>query len=481
MRLAALVAELDAVELNSPEGVEPSMDLEIQDVSFDSRRVAVGSLFCCVPGVNDDGHLHAQEAVDAGAVALIVDHLVDVDVDQLVVPDVRVAMARASAACFGNPADELSVIGITGTNGKTTTTWMLRNIFEAAERKVEVLGTLSGARTTPESPDLQRLLARWRDENVEVVAMEVSSHAIDLHRVDSVKFDVAVFTNLSRDHLDYHGSMEGYFETKARLFESSRCDRAVVNLDSPYGRLLADVSDVPTDGYSLDEVDGLELSVEGSGFTWAGHRISLSLGGIFNVSNALAAAHAARVLGVDDATIAAGLSIPLVVDGRFERVEAGQPFPVIVDYAHTPDGLEQLLVAADELVEGRIIVVFGCGGDRDPSKRPMMGEVAARCADVVIVTADNSRSEPTDEILESITSGIDRAGSARAASVIVEPDRRAAIALALRSAMDNDIVLLAGKGHETVQIIGDTISEFDDRVVAAQVWAELRDGFEAQR
>jgi len=359
---------------------------------------------------------------------------------------------------------------VTGTNGKTTATWMLQNIFTAAHRRVEALGTLSGARTTPESPDLQRRLAQWCDDGVEVVAMEVSSHAIDLHRVDAMKFRVAMFTNLSRDHLDYHGSMEEYFETKARLFGPDRCDSAVVNLDSPHGRLLADAATVPTDGYSLDEVEQLQLSVDGSTFTWAGQHVSLTLGGLFNVSNALGAAHVARALGVDDETIAAGLSLPLIVEGRFERVDAGQPFAVIVDYAHTPDGLEQLLSAARDLVDGRVIVVFGCGGDRDQSKRSMMGETAVSYADSVIITADNSRSESTDQIIDSILEGVQRVSAPRASSVIVEPDRRAAISLALRTAAVGDIVLLAGKGHETVQVIGDSTIPFDDRVVARDEW-----------
>ncbi len=475
MRLATIVAELGEVDLVGAGDAVAFEDLEITDVTFDSRLISKGSLFCCVPGAKDDGHLHAREAVEAGASAVLVDHRVDVSAAQLVVRDVREAMATAAAACFGHPADDLLVIGVTGTNGKTTTTWMLQNIFTAARRRVEVLGTLSGARTTPESPDLQRQLAQWRDEGVDVVAMEVSSHAIDQHRVDAMKFRVAVFTNLSRDHLDYHGSIEQYFETKARLFDESRCDRAVVNLDSPYGRLLADTSTVPTDGYSIDEVEDLELSVDGSKFRWAGQTISLALGGAFNVSNALAAAHTARAVGIDDVTIAQGLSLPLVVDGRFQRVDAGQPFAIVVDYAHTPDGLEQLLAAASDLVEGRVIVVFGCGGDRDRSKRPLMGETAVANADVVIITADNSRTETTEEIIASIVEGAERVLRPRASAVSVEPDRRAAISSALRAATVNDIVLIAGKGHETVQIIGDVSAEFDDRVVAAEQWKKLEE------
>jgi UDP-N-acetylmuramoyl-L-alanyl-D-glutamate--2,6-diaminopimelate ligase len=305
--------------------------------------------------------------------------------------------------------------------------------------------------------------------------MEVSSHAIALHRVDGMRFRVAVFTNLSRDHLDFHGSMEEYFAVKAELFEPTRCDLAVVNLDSPYGRLLADLSAVPTEGFSLDEAEQLDLAVDGSSFTWRGHPVTLSIGGAFNVSNALAAAHTSSALGLDDATIAAGLSRPIVVEGRFENVDVGQPFAVIVDYAHTPDGLEQLLFAAGELVtdDGRVILVFGCGGDRDASKRPAMGRVAVRRADLVIVTADNSRRESTSSIIDAILDGIDRTVDRRSSEVVVEPDRRLAISKALGHARPGDIVLVAGKGHETTQILGDEVSPFDDRVVVAEEWRRL--------
>ena len=472
MRLAAIVAELREVEVIAarPEQVD---SIEITDVTHDSRSVTSGALFCCVRGSVDDGHRHANAAIDAGATALLVDHRLEVDVVQLIVPDVREAMAHVAAACFAHPARGLTVVGVTGTNGKTTTTWMLRNILLAAGRRVEVLGTLSGARTTPEAPELQRQLAQWRDAGVDVVAMEVSSHAIDQHRVDAMEFQVAMFTNLSRDHLDYHGSMEEYFETKARLFEPARCAFAVVNLDNPYGRLLADAAEVLTDGYSIEEAVDLHLAVDGSTFEWSGHSITLSIAGAFNVSNAIGAAHVARALGVDDATIAAGLSRPLVVEGRFERVEAGQPFAVIVDYAHTPDGLAHLLTAADDVAEGKVIVVFGCGGDRDRSKRPLMGQAAVMHADMVVVTADNSRSESTDRIITSIMEGVQRVSEPRATSVIVEPDRRAAIAVALRAANAGDIVLVAGKGHEAEQILGETVIPFDDRIVATEEWRIL--------
>ena len=477
MRLAAIVAELREVEVIAarPEQVD---SIEITDVTHDSRSVTSGALFCCVRGSVDDGHRHANAAIDAGATALLVDHRLEVDVVQLIVPDVREAMAHVAAACFAHPARGLTVVGVTGTNGKTTTTWMLRNILLAAGRRVEVLGTLSGARTTPEAPELQRQLAQWRDAGVDVVAMEVSSHALDQHRVDDVHFRVAGFTNLTRDHLDWHGSMESYFESKARLFDSELSECAVIDVDGPHGRLLADTVTIPVETSSLDEVTDIELGAERSTFVWRGRAVTLALGGRFNISNALVAAHLASRLGIDDDTIVRGLGEPLVVPGRFEPVRAGQPFTVIVDYAHTPDGLEKVLATASELVEGagshgRVLVVFGCGGDRDASKRPQMGQAAASGADVVIVTSDNSRTESTSDIMASVLEGIDRTHPRRAASVLAELDRRAAIRMAMSIAVEGDIVVIAGKGHETTQTIGRETVEFDDRVVAVEEWRAI--------
>jgi UDP-N-acetylmuramoyl-L-alanyl-D-glutamate--2,6-diaminopimelate ligase len=471
--LDALIGEVDGAQL-----LGAAAGVEVSDVAHDSRSVGPGTLFCCVPGHRTDGHDHAPAAVEAGAVALLVERPLDLPVPQLLVADARASMAPLAAAFFGHPSRSMAVVGVTGTNGKTTTTHLLRNVVEAAGRRAEVLGTLSGTRTTPEAPDLQRTLARWRDDGVEVVAMEVSSHALELHRVDATRFAVAVFTNLSRDHLDFHGSMESYFAAKARLFEPDLSDRGVANLDSPYGRLLADTASIPTDTFSLAEADDLRLEASGSSFTWRGQAVRLALGGAFNVANALAAAHAAVALGIDEATIAEGLSRGLVVPGRFELVDAGQPFPVIVDYAHTPDGLDQLLGAADDLVaegpageRGRVVVVFGCGGDRDATKRPAMGEVAASGADLVVVTADNSRNEDTAAIIGAVKQGFERVHPRRAAELVVEPDRRAAIALALAAAREGDVVLVAGKGHETTQDEGGVVTPFDDRVVVAEEWS----------
>jgi UDP-N-acetylmuramoyl-L-alanyl-D-glutamate--2,6-diaminopimelate ligase len=457
-------------------------DCVISDVVIDSNAVVEGSLFCCVPGQHFDGHAFAAGAVDAGAVALLVEHQLDLPVPQVLVPDMRMALGPIASTFFGHPSTELSVVGVTGTNGKTTTAQLVSNIVDASGRRSEVIGTLTGARTTPEAPDLQRRLARWRDASIDVVAMEVSSHALALHRVDATRFRVAVFTNLSRDHLDFHGSMEQYFETKARLFTSEFSEAAVVNFDSPYGRLLSDSSTIPTFGFSISEIDSLRMDVNGSRFLWRGREVMLPIAGSFNVSNALAAAHAALILGLDEEDVVAGLARPVALPGRFERVDLDASFAVIVDFAHTPDGLEQVLIAADGVVgddsdgaapHGRVIVVFGCGGDRDTSKRAPMGTVAAERADVVVVTADNSRSESTEAIMETIVSGVRRVTPRRAIRVEREPDRRQAISMALGLAESGDIVVIAGKGHETTLTIGDTVSSFDDRVVVREVWQEM--------
>jgi UDP-N-acetylmuramoyl-L-alanyl-D-glutamate--2,6-diaminopimelate ligase len=466
MLLRALLSYLPDAALVAPDPTRAT-DTIVTSVAYDSRRVEPGDLFCCVPGAHTDGHLYAPAAVAAGAAAVLCEHPVDVAVPQVVVPDARVGMALAADAVFGHPSGSLTVVGVTGTNGKTTTTYLLKAVLAAAGREVDVLGTLSGARTTPEAPDLQRWLAQRREAGVDAVAMEVSSHALELHRVDGTQFSVAVFTNLSRDHLDFHATMEDYFRAKARLFEPELCAHAVVNLDSPHGRLLYDAAKVPTAGYSLSEVEDLELHLGHSRFRWRGEMIHLALGGRFNVSNALAAATTGVVLGIEPAVIAAGLSTPVAVPGRFELVDAGQPFAVVVDYAHTPDGLEQLLAAGRELVgRGAVTVVFGCGGERDQTKRGPMGEVAARLADRVVLTADNSRGEQTEAIIDAIRDGFEHAPVRQATELIIEPDRDAAIGIAIAQANAGDVVLIAGKGHEATQTIGDLTIPFDDREVA---------------
>jgi UDP-N-acetylmuramoyl-L-alanyl-D-glutamate--2,6-diaminopimelate ligase len=380
-------------------------------------------------------------------------------------------MAHAAAAFYDHPSRWLDVVGVTGTNGKTTTTHLLHAVLEADGRRTGLIGTLTGVRTTPEAPELQQQFAEWRHDGVRAVAMEVSSHALAQHRVDATWFSVAVFTNLSQDHLDYHLTTEAYFQAKARLFEADRAAAAVVNIDDPHGRLLLEAAQVPTRGFSMSDATDLDVGARGSTFRWEGANVRLQLGGTYNVMNALAAAAAARELGVAAGTVADGVSSVSSVPGRFEAVEAGQPFTVVVDYAHTPAGLDLLLRDARRIVapDKRVIVVFGCGGDRDRQKRPRMGKVATRRADLAVLTSDNPRHEDPEAIIADVRAGaVSVLGAAAGAALRVEPDRRAAIRMALAEAGPGDIVLIAGKGHETVQIIGDREIPFNDAAVVRE-------------
>ncbi len=449
----------------------------VTSVEFDSRRVAAGALFCCVPGERTDGHAHAAEAVERGATSLLCEHFLDLGVTQVRVPPggARPAMASLAAAFWGHPARALATVGVTGTNGKTTVTHLVRSVLEADGRPTGVVGTLGGARTTPEAPDLQRTLAGMVAEGRRAVAMEVSSHALTQHRVDGIVFDVAAFTNLSRDHLDHHGTMDAYFEAKASLFEPGRCRHAVVDADDAWGATLLErlLPHAGVDGYAVtavrrDEATDVELAVGGSRFTWRGRRVDLPLSGRFNVDNALLAAAVATALGADADRVAEGLSGAAPVPGRMEVVGAGSPVSVLVDYAHTPAGLEVALDAARAVAGGgRVLCVFGCGGDRDAGKRPQMGAVATARADEVVLTSDNPRSEDPLAIIEAIRSGV-----VPGAAVTVEPDRAAAIRAAVGRARPGDVVLVAGKGHEVTQTTGGATVPFDDRVEAARALAE---------
>jgi UDP-N-acetylmuramoyl-L-alanyl-D-glutamate--2,6-diaminopimelate ligase len=479
------VADLQAaleVRLSSGRGVSSRLDFADQQcglvtsVTHDSRRVTAGSLFCCVPGMKSDGHDFAQSAVDAGAVALLVDHPLTTSpqVPCFVVDSVRDSLGIIAAEALGNPADHLTMIGVTGTNGKTSTAHLLGDMLTASGVRAAVIGTLTQTRTTPEATDLQATLAEHVNAGVTHVVMEVTSHALVLSRVRGIKFEVAVFTNLTQDHLDFHENMEAYFRAKAMLFEPSYSRRAVVNLDDPYGRLLRDASQIPTQGFQLSDVGDLQVGAPNL-FSWRGHHVTLSLGGLFSVANALAAATTALSLGVPEETIVTSLATAHV-PGRFEAVTAGQATTVIVDYAHTPDGLARVLDSAREMVNRRRLrstarasqlhVVFGCGGDRDRNKRPIMGEIAVRLADHAILTSDNPRSESPQMIADDVLAGI-----SDVSKLEVELDRRRAIHRALEAAGPDDIVVIAGKGHEQGQDIGGVVMPFDDRIVAAE---ELR-------
>jgi UDP-N-acetylmuramoyl-L-alanyl-D-glutamate--2,6-diaminopimelate ligase len=460
--LAALLEDVEVLVTMGDLGA-----VSVSDVAFDTRRVRPGALYCCVPGRRVDGHDLAGEAVAAGAVALLCERPVPLDVPQACVGPgrVRPAMARVAAAFHGHPARALTTVGVTGTNGKTTVASLLGGILEAAGLRPRVLGTLTGARTTPEAPDLQAALAAARDEGARAVAMEVSSHALVEHRVDAIRFDCAVFTNLSRDHLDFHGTMEAYFAAKASLFEPERAAAGVVNADDAYGRRLLERARVPLRAFSLADARDLDLRPDGAVFTLEGRRVRLGLPGLPNVANALAAAAAAAVVGVAPEAVVEGLESAKPVPGRFERVEAGQGFSVLVDYAHTPTALEQVLRTARTLSPGgRVLVVFGCGGERDRGKRPEMGAVAARLADLVVVTSDNPRGEDPWAIIEDVLAGVGGSGA-----VVVEPDREAAIARALGAAGDHDVVVVAGKGHETGQETATGVIPFDDREVVRRL------------
>lgn len=458
----------------------------VTDVVYRSADARPGSLFFCVPGARVDGHDFAAQAVAAGAGTLVVQRLLDLSATQVLVPSVRDAMGPMSAAFFGHPSERLALVGVTGTNGKTTTTYLLESIFRAAGKTPGVIGTtgvrIAGRsipfdRTTPEAPDVHRLLARMVGRGVEAAAMEVSSHGLHQHRVDGIRYACAIFTNLSRDHLDYHGSLEEYFLAKARLFTLDLASRAVINGDSPEGRRLLEWTRIPKLSFGLDEgrdlrATAMEVSGSGISFDVGDRRFTSPLRGTFNVYNCLGAIASAREVGIEEDAIANGLAALKGVPGRLEPVEMGQEFTVLVDYAHTPDSLENVLRATRELGAGRLIVVFGCGGDRDRGKRPLMGEVATRLADLSILTSDNPRSEAPGAIIEEIAAGARRSGG----PFVIEEDRRLAIRAALREARSGDVVIIAGKGHETGQDFGDRVVPFDDRRVAEEELTQLAGG-----
>jgi UDP-N-acetylmuramoyl-L-alanyl-D-glutamate--2,6-diaminopimelate ligase len=473
---------------------------EVGGITHDSRRVVPGDLFCCVPGLVSDGHRYAAEAVERGAIGVLCEHFIpellsrDVTQARIAAGTMRPVMAQLAAAFYGYPARDLVMIGVTGTNGKTTVTQLLGDLLTATGRPTNVMGTLSGARTTPEATEVERVLAGVRDRQRadglrHAVAMEVSSHALVQSRVDGIHFDVAVFTNLSHDHLDYHGTMEDYFEAKADLFTANHALRAVVNGDDPWGRLILDRGKIPMTAVHHSDASDVVLRPGHTEFTWRGHRVATPLTGGINVDNALLAAETALALDLDiePAEIAVAMTHLRPVPGRLQVIAAPPapdvspsgavgtsgtkqsrpPFTVLVDYAHTPAGLEVVLAEARQLrpgPTGRVISVFGCGGNRDRAKRPVMGTVAAAGSDLAILTSDNPRDEDPMAIIEEVLAGIpDGRENAR---VVVEADRRVAIRRALDAAEPGDVVVIAGKGHETYQEIAGRRLPFDDAVEA---------------
>lgn len=474
-------------------------DVDVSALAYDDRQVAPGTVFFCVRGFTRDGHDFAGKALAAGAVALVVDHPLDSGVPEVLVDDVRAAMAPAAAALAGDPTARLRTVGITGTNGKTTTSYLLRQLLEAAGVRTGLLGTVSqvvggreldAGRTTPEAIDLQPRFRAMLDAGDEACVMEVSSHALELARADAIHWTAAIFTNLSQDHLDFHPDLEAYFAAKARLFAAAGDAPKVVDIDDPHGRRLVErypdaitvAIDAPDARFRAENV---RSDLGGSTFTVDGRELRTTMPGRFNVRNALQAYVTALELGVDADVAAAALATAGGVPGRFEAIAAGQPFAVLVDYAHTPDALDNVIRAARALVDaaarsdaepGRVICLFGCGGDRDRSKRPQMGRIAAQHADVAVLTSDNPRSEDPEAILDEVAVGIDEASAddgprGGRAEIIRIADRQAAIDRAVAVAREGDVVLITGKGHEQGQTFADRTIPFDDRDAARRALA----------
>jgi UDP-N-acetylmuramoyl-L-alanyl-D-glutamate--2,6-diaminopimelate ligase len=477
VQLEALIRAL------APIDVVGETRIDVCDLAYDATRIGPGALFFCVPGARADGHDFAPLAVERGAVALVVERALPLETTQLVVEDARAAMAMAADTFFDAPTASLEVAGATGTNGKTTTAFLLRSILSATGRQTGLVGTVEwvvggkarpAPHTTPEAIDLQRLFREMLDAGDTSVAVEASSHGSTLRRLDRVRFDALVFTNLSQDHLDLHGTMEDYFQAKRRLFTGPVPPPAAVNVGDEYGRRLADEladahrAPIVTFGFADDaEVrpSELELGAGGSRFVAAGIPLETPLRGRFNVENVLGAVAAGLLLDLDDDAIAEGVRAMAGVPGRFEAVDVGQPFAVIVDYAHTPDSLDRVLESARDLGEGRVITVFGAGGDRDRGKRPLMGRIARDRADIAIVTSDNPRSEAPLAIIQDILQGT-------GPDIEIDPDRRSAIGRAIALAAPGDVVVVAGKGHEQGQEVGGVVEPFDDRVVVRDALAE---------
>ena len=508
MKLSLLTDQL-SVEVTT--GAHPSLDPDVTAVCYDSRKVTPGAVFVAIEGFDADGHRFIPEAVKQGAVAVICRTPVTADAVVIRVAEPRAALAQLSCRFYGQPADRLTLVGVTGTSGKTTVTYLVEQILEKAGHRPGVVGTIntryagqvfSNPVTTPESLELQGMLRQMTDSGTTHVVMEVSSHSLDLHRVDGCRYDVAVFTNLSHDHLDHHGTMDRYWRSKKRLFidylkpaDSGNPVRAVVNADDPRGRELAAALGpmvLRTAVYGDGDIVPLGVvrdlaGIRGSIVTTNGEiPFDSPLVGDFNLENILSAAGAALALGIPTAAIAAGIDATGCVPGRLERIPEGGERYIFVDYSHKPDALENAISALRALTAGRLITVFGCGGDRDQSKRPVMGEIAARLSDLTVVTSDNPRSEDPLTIIAQIEAGVrevcTRRLSADALSAgwqekgyLVEPDRRAAIASAIAAAHAGDAVLIAGKGHETYQILAGETIHFDDREVARQVLAAMNE------
>ncbi len=457
-------------------------DAEITSVEYDSRKVREGSLFCCMKGLVSDGHNFAAQAVDKGAAALLVEHLLPLDVPQIVAPDGRVAMAHAAAAFYGHPEREMIMLGVTGTNGKTSTTYMVKSIAETAGKKVGLIGTIHNligdemfetGRTTPESVDLFALLRRMADEGVDLVIMEVSSHALVQDRVAGIPFRVGLFTNLTQDHLDYHKTFDAYLEAKKLLFRQS--DLAIINIDDAYAERMMDGLTLPIKTMGIQHradytAINIDIRTDGVRFhlrTPNGEGpVRMHISGLFSVYNAMGAAAITQSIGISFADILKGLESLSGVAGRLQSVNTnGRPFAVYVDYAHTPDALENVLTSVHAFAKARIVSLFGCGGDRDRTKRPLMGEIGGRHSDFVVVTSDNPRTENPDDIVKAVELGVQKSGTPYVSIV----NRKEAIAYALSILEPDDILVIAGKGHENYQEINGVKHHFDDREIVEEL------------
>lgn len=475
--LADLVASASTAPGAPPEYVGVPLDGGplVTGVVHDTSEVVAGSIFCCIVGGRFDGHDFAADAVGRGAVAVVAQRPVAVPVPVLVVPDTRIALAHLSAALHHWPSRALEVVGITGTNGKTSTAALLAGVLTTCGRRAAVRGTLDGGHTTPEAPVVHRWLADTLDAGCQAAVMEVSSHALVLERVAGIEFAAGVFTNLGRDHLDFHGTTERYFAAKARLFETGRCRVGVVNHDDVHGRLLLDTASGPMVGFGRDDVSDVYVDAFEHRYRWRGHQVRVPLGGDFHVMNSLAAATTAVELGLEARDVAEALARADPLPGRFEVLQVPDRPAVIVDFAHTPEGLAEVLATARRLAtarEGRVIAVFGCGGERDRDKRPEMGEVATRSADAVVVTSDNPRSEDPEAIIAEILTGVPTDRRSKILGVVT--DRAQAIGHGIDNARPEDLVVIAGKGHETGQDLGDRVIPFDDRDVVWKVLGGVR-------
>ena len=493
-QLAALLPEAE---------IQGSLDKTVEAVAHDSRKVIPGTLFFCISGVHADGHDYIAEVIKRGAAAVVVEKEITApaaEVTIIKVKDTRAAMQAMVPGFFDYPGQTLRLIGVTGTNGKTTTTYLIRDIFRKAGHKVGLIGTIQTLieeqalpikNTTPDVIELQSMLATMRDCGMEYAIMEVSSHALALNRVAGCEFDVAIFTNMTQDHMDFHQTFENYIAAKTQLFSGlnqpgmqKTGKTAVINIDDPAGAIMQQHTACPVISYAVKQTGVLtagKVSVRETGTSFQIQApcgimdVTLMITGMFNVYNVLAAVGAALAENIAPAVIKQALEAFTSVPGRFELVQAGQPFTVIVDYAHTPDGLENVLKTAKQFAQGKIIVVFGCGGDRDRTKRPLMGKLAVEYGDLVLATSDNPRSEDPEKILADIEAGMKTAlptnNPVKRYEVI--PDRRQAISRAIQLAEPHDVVLIAGKGHETYQILHDKTIDFDDRQVAREVIREM--------